>query len=477
MSTAIILASSVLPPLTMPPGPAPRPASRATDPSEARRQRGLAIADVTRIERKKEGFWTVPSQTGNGKYWVRIHDGETATCTCKDYEVRGRACKHIYAVRHIMAREAQAHLDGPQATTASPQPAPDGLTVVKRTVAPRPTYKQVWPAYNAAQVHEKAKFQVLLHDLCRGIREPERPAPKKPGGRPPLPMADRAFACAFKVYTTVSGRRASTDMREAQGKGHLSKAPDYSAVYRYLEDPALTPILKSLIAESAKPLRVIEVDFIVDSSGFSTSRFVRWFDHKYGVVKKEYDWVKVSVMTGRTTNVVTAVEIDERYAGDCPRFAPLLNATARSFQIREVSADSAYLSYENVELVVSHGGTPYIAFKSNTTAAEGGMLARMFHLYNFNRNEYLRHFHKRSNVESTFSMIKAKFGDSLRSKTDTAMVNEALCKILCHNICCLIQSMYELGIGPVFWGEETEAQGEHPTRTPSNDLIGAIAWM
>ena len=47
-------------------------------------------------------------------------------------------------------------------------------------------------------------------------------------------------------------------------------------------------------------------------------------------------------------------------------------------------------------------------------------------------------------------MIKAKFGDSLRSKTDTAMVNEALCKILCHNLCCLVQSAYELGITATF---------------------------
>ena len=63
------------------------------------------------------------------------------------------------------------------------------------------------------------------------------------------------------------------------------------------------------------------------------------------------------------------------------------------------------------------------------------------------------HYHKRSNVESTFSMIKAKFGDSLRSKTKTAQVNEALCKILCHNLCVIIHSMYELKIEPDFWQE------------------------
>jgi hypothetical protein len=32
-----------------------------------------------------------------------------------------------------------------------------------------------------------------------------------------------------------------------------------------------------------------------------------------------------------------------------------------------------------------------------------------------------------------------------RSRSDTAQVNELLCKVLCHNRCVLIQSMYELG--------------------------------
>ena len=65
----------------------------------------------------------------------------------------------------------------------------------------------------------------------------------------------------------------------------------------------------------------------------------------------------------------------------------------------------------------------------------------------------MANYHKRSNVESTFMMIKAKFGNSLRSRTKTAQINEALCKVLCHNICCLIQSMYELGLKPKFWAE------------------------
>jgi hypothetical protein len=67
------------------------------------------------------------------------------------------------------------------------------------------------------------------------------------------------------------------------------------------------------------------------------------------------------------------------------------------------------------------------------------------------QDEFYRQYHQRSNVETTFSMIKAKFGGYVRSKTPTAQVNEVLCKVLAHNLCCLVQSFFEFGIEPGFW--------------------------
>jgi hypothetical protein len=98
----------------------------------------------------------------------------------------------------------------------------------------------------------------------------------------------------------------------------------------------------------------------------------------------------------------------------------------------------------------------------------------MFHYYSMNREEYMGRYHKRSNVESVFSMIKAKFRDDVRSKSNVAMVNEVLCKILAHNLCCLIMSQFELGIEPVFWGKEgkEETKGEPVTVAP---VVTAIA--
>ncbi len=77
----------------------------------------------------------------------------------------------------------------------------------------------------------------------------------------------------------------------------------------------------------------------------------------------------------------------------------------------------------------------------------------MFGYFMFRREDFIAHYHKRSNVETTFSMIKRKFGHALRSKTETAQVNETFAKVLCHNLVGLIHEMYELGIEPVFWGD------------------------
>ena len=83
----------------------------------------------------------------------------------------------------------------------------------------------------------------------------------------------------------------------------------------------------------------------------------------------------------------------------------------------------------------------------------------MFEFYTQHREEFLQHYHKRSNVETTFHMIKSKFGQRLRSKTLTAQINEALCKVLCHNLCVVIQSGHEPGIDTNFEAGTGELSG------------------
>ena len=77
----------------------------------------------------------------------------------------------------------------------------------------------------------------------------------------------------------------------------------------------------------------------------------------------------------------------------------------------------------------------------------------MYDYYLNRRAEFLKRYHKRSNIESTFSMVKRKFGNNLKTKTLTGNTNEILCKAICHNIVVLIHEMNELGINPaLLWG-------------------------
>ena len=85
--------------------------------------------------------------------------------------------------------------------------------------------------------------------------------------------------------------------------------------------------------------------------------------------------------------------------------------------MKEVSADKAYLGAENLLTTLQHGAIPYIPFKTNSVSDSRGyygaklqLWTRMFHFYHLHRDEFLQHYHKRSNVETTFHMIKSKFG-------------------------------------------------------------------
>jgi transposase len=404
---------------------------------DTREAKALQIAAYSRLIFDK-GVWLVPSQSGAGVYRVSLSPGNT-TCNCEDFSLRAEPCKHIMAARIVQARDHGGK-------------AP----VIDTDVLPkRKTYKQDWPAYDEAQTTEKRRFQILLHDLCRGIEEP--PIPKM--GRRPHSLRDMVFASVFKVYSTFSSRRFSCDLQDAHTRGYLSRFVPGRMVSFFLENEALTPILKALIVRSALPLRVVETAFAPDSSGFSVSRHVRWFDEKYGAYKSGRDWVKAHAIFGVKTNIATAVEIAGRDAADCPMFKPLVETTAENFKVEKVDADKAYLSNDNLELVAGIGGTAFVPFKVNSTAGEPGSIwEKMYHFYQYRREEFLQHYHQRSNAESGFSMIKAKFRDEVRSKTDTAMKNEVYCKFLAHNICCVIMEQCVLGIEAEFWPKDQQAE-------------------
>jgi transposase len=395
---------------------------------DARQQKGLEIAATLAIQPKGDAAWIVPSQTLTGRYTVtRTFDG--LECSCPDFELRHATCKHGYAVEFYLKRE----------TTISP----NGETTVTETRAARVTYSQDWPKYNAAQCAEKELFCHLLRDLCDALPQPERA-----NGRPPVPVADAVFSACFKVYSGISSRRFMTDMRDAAAKGHTARAYHFNTVLKVIENEDITPMLHSLIAASAAPLASVESSFAVDSTGFGTQSFYRHFTAKHGGSEQvSRNYLKLHALVGTKTNVIAAASVTDRDRHDYNEFGPLLIEGAKSFTIKEVSADKAYVGRSNFAAAVAVGADAYIPFKSNAhDDPKSPLWSKMFHLYHFKQDEFLPHYHKRSNSESTFSAIKRLFGETLRSKNVAAQVNELLLKVIAYNITCMVHSIFELGV-------------------------------
>ncbi len=237
------------------------PQKRKWGSMDLRELRALQIAAGSKITVSDGGIWTVPSQTGTGSYKVTL--GDSPTCTCDDFALRKEACKHIIAAKIVCARDHNGN-------------AP---VVMADKVPKRPTYKQNWPLYNLSQATEKHRFQELLFDLCLGIEEPDRSAVR---GQKPHTLRDQVFAMTYKVFSGFSSRRFSCDLADAYEQGYTSKLVPGTKTPAFFENAELRPILVNLIQQSALPLRLVETKFAPDSTGFSASRFVRWFDEKYG---------------------------------------------------------------------------------------------------------------------------------------------------------------------------------------------------
>jgi len=396
----------------------------------SREERGLDLVKRFKIVQTPRG-WRVPSTANYGHSYLVTFNGHEPKCTCPDCELRKQKCKHIYAVEFYIKQEI------------------DNEGKITQTKGVKITYSQKWNAYDKSQTNEKLMFLNLLKNLCENIEQPEYRF-----GRPKLPISDMIFASALKVYSTFSLRRFMSDVKIAKEMKLIDCVPCYASVGHFLQKDEATSIIKELIKISASSLKDVETSFAIDSSGFSTSRFARWFDTKWGKEVKYKVWLKAHLISGVKTNIITGVEITEGSTHDSPQLPHLVDETAKTFKVGEVICDKAYGSKANLQAIENAGAVPYIPFKKNANGKGLGTWARMYHYFMYKHEEFMEHYHKRSNAETVFHMIKTKFKDNLRSKDRTAQTNELLLKILCHNICVVIQEMNELGIKGEFIIEE-----------------------
>ncbi len=436
---------------------APLPGSDNGD--KKRIERGQRIAATTRIVEDSEG-WTIPSQSKQGVYY-RIHMDENGLhCSCPD---AFRTCKHIHALRFMLEREQKKGANNPLLESA-PVKLPDArpVSVAHANGASKPNGKvekprsmrltkddpDYWRTNNLIQINEGRVFPQLLHALCAVVPEPDQHVM----GRPPVPLRDLIFGEVYREYANKSSRRYQSAIKEYAEDGYLSKAYTHNKGTSFLNEPETTHLLRALITESARPLQGIERVFAPDSSGFSTSTYASWRDEKHGSARTGATYVKTHIMTGVDSHIITAATASVEPVGDITQLpALLLETRGAHFTVEELVADGAYLSEPMLEWINEMGIDFWVPFRKNSKFHYDGSLWDK-HLATFllNQELFAEHYHERSQVETTFSMVKSKYGASVRGKQPVSQANSVLCKLLANNLYVLIGAIYKIGLEPEF---------------------------
>lgn len=396
---------------------------------QRRKIKGILIAKKKNVS-KSNSDWIVKGSHG-AKHLVTVNSEGDYLCDCDDFRHRHYICKHIHAVNAIESGITlpSVHLLENKLNELRPH--------IKKCT-------QNWSAYNNAQKKEEELLYEILNKICSMIIE----YPETKRGRPTVPIKDAIFAMVCKVYSMKSGRRATHNINLAYEKEYISRKVPPTTISDYMRMSDITPILTGLIELVSTPFIDIERVFAMDSSGFSTSTYETWRNFKYGMDSKKRKWLKAHINVGVITNIIAAVTITKSDEPDQNKFKHLFKATLKNFHIEEQMADGAYCTREIFKLIDDSGAKPFIPFTDNSSSKPRGVWIwkEMYDLFQENRLEYLKHYDKRNNVETTFHMLKTKFNGTLKSRSENGQVNEILCKILCHNISVLIHEIYQLNV-------------------------------
>lgn len=264
-----------------------------------------------------------------------------------------------------------------------------------------------------------------------------------------------AISCLliWHKFPNLSTRRARSLLLVFRNTGLIRcTIPCFKTLSNYREDNSLQLFLDKLIEESSKPLSVIEHDFATDASGIRTTLFSTWYSLRCNKRIKRRDHLTAHISTGVKSNIVTAVDIRIHKGGDNEMLRKHVDTTAQHFKVHEWSGDGLYWCKENCKKVVEVGAKPYFKVHANWAGkARGGFAWKEMNL-EFKRDEkaYNTHYHKRSNVESTFHSKKALHGNAVYSRLPSARMNEETLRWINHNQMVLNRARHEWNIHAKF---------------------------
>jgi len=313
-------------------------------------------------------------------------------------------------------------------------------------------YTQNWKTYYQTCRNQKQLFFQILKDASDYLDVQQE---YNGNGRPAVKFPDIIKSLVIKSNFNLSSWGIESELKYALSSGLIDNLYKKTSITKYLNSPLTTKYLHELYKIIALPVIPLEIggQYATDASGIShLFKNKKWVEVR--LEKQEHKtFSKLHVIIGTLTGTVITAKVTEGRKHESPLLPELLDEASQVAKMKEVSADSGYLSRKNCDAIASVGAKPFIKPKKNVKSlnlGSSGSWGEMIRFWKQFQPLFATHYHRRSNVEAFFGSLKKKWMDYCRCKLPVAQENEILSKIVCYNIWILSQALFSSDIQPVF---------------------------